>query len=450
MSDYIIYFKQTDGLNRILNPKTKEFKTIDATELYKFKRRYAMLTGYDANDEELIRFSKDFKTWVEELKDNDTFTFNYLECGSHESNIINMFKKLCHGKYEDFEDIDQIEYEWIEACNNAGLIYCDKGKHQCYGYDYSAKYPSILNTEHFHIPTKKGKQQKLKELPEYPELGFYKVRIVSNDKRFLKIFRFSQANVYTNITIKFANKCKKIGYQVDINLITKDDEGNEIDNAYIYGKLDKKGENKTGVIKCSKVFHKWYKYLIKKLKQELPKNKLVKIMTSSLWGRLCEYNRIFKTIDELDDYDVSVDYDINHKYYIRNVTYNKKKGTDIYEIVNASRPYYYNIARIKPFLISKSRELTGKIAMTYIDDVVRIHTDNITFNKEHDDVMDGTSKFMTLTKEDKTTGLITFKGVACYRNHTNEKYTTRNYKSYDDFGEQINDEFDNEFNDCFD
>ena len=31
---------------------------------------------------------------------------------------------MCKGKYEHFEDIDRIEFEFIEACNNAGLTYC--------------------------------------------------------------------------------------------------------------------------------------------------------------------------------------------------------------------------------------------------------------------------------------------------------------------------------------
>lgn len=447
MSDYIHYFKQTDGLVRTYKPLTKEFKTIDLTTLYKIKKRYALLTGYDADDKGLVKFSEDFRIWVNELNNNDVYHFDYLERCTHESNIISRFKCLQHEIYTlaSFEEIDNIEYEWIEACNNTSLTYCEKGTHQCYGYDYSLQYPSILDTPDFHIPTKKGKQQKLKELPKYPDVGFYKVRIVSNDKRFLKIFRFSQANVYTDITIKFANKCKKEGYQVDINLITKDDEGNEIDNAYIYGKLDKVGEKKSGVIKCSTVFHKW-KQCLSELKKKFPKNKLVKMMLSSLWGRFCQYNRMFKTRDELINYDVTLRYNVNHKYYVRNITYWKKKDTNIYEIIDSKRPYYYNIARIKPFLISKSRQLTGSVAKTYIDDVVRIHTDNVTFNKEHDDVMDGTTEYMKLTKEDKTTGLITFRGVGCYRNHTNEKYTTKNYKSYeDDDNDCFNDEFDDYF-----
>ena len=40
------------------------------------------------------------------------------------------------------DEIDSIEYEWIESCNNAGLNYCSPGKYDCYGYDYSSQYPS--------------------------------------------------------------------------------------------------------------------------------------------------------------------------------------------------------------------------------------------------------------------------------------------------------------------
>lgn len=435
MTEYTLYFKLTDGKVRTYNVMTKEFKTIHYIDLFKIDKRYAMLAGYEANDKDMIRFAKDFRDWVEEIKDNDIFKFDYLKYSSHETVCIDIFKKLCHGKYECMEDIDQIEFEWIESCNNAVLTYCNKGKHQCYGYDYSSQYPSILATEHFHIPTKRGKRQKLTELPEYPKLGFYKVLIVSNDKRFNKVWNYNPRQVYTNYSLAFANKCKKQGYQVDINLITKDSEGNDVEyNSYIYGDLDKKDENKTGVIKSSKVFHKWYDYLFR-LKQQFPKNKLVKLMTSSLWGRFSEFNRTFKTEDELEEtkLDFALFYDPNHKYYVRNIKYSSKRKTDVYELIESANPYRYNMARIKPFLLSKSRAVIGAVAMEYIDDVVRIHTDNVTFNKEHDDVLEKYStKMLKLTKENKTTGLITFHGVSVYRNHTNEKYTTKNFGEFED------------------
>jgi hypothetical protein len=132
-------------------------------------------------------------------------------------------------------------------------------------------------------------------------------------------------------------------------------------------------------------------------------------------------------MDEIIDkeLDVSLEYNSLCKYYIRDSKKNRK-GEDLYELVDCKKPYYFNIARIKPFVLAKSREMVGKVANKYIDDVIRIHTDNVTFKAKHDDVI-CQSKTFKLTKEEKTTGLIEFRRVDCYKNYTNEKYTTKNF-----------------------
>jgi hypothetical protein len=213
----------------------------------------------------------------------------------------------------------------------------------------------------------------------------------------------------------------KENYNVKIELIE------EKDNCYLYGKNKKGDIVKGSIVKGSIVFSKWYKYLFE-LKEKFHENKLVKFMTSALWGRLAQFNRLFKTDEEIinENLDVSLEYDINHDYYIRNITQNRK-GDDVYELVNCKKPYYYNIARIKPFLLAKSRDMIGKVAIKYIDSVIRLHTDNVTFNKQHDDVV-FESKTFKLTKENKTTGLIEWRRCDCYKNYTDEKYTTKNFK----------------------
>jgi hypothetical protein len=316
-------------------------------------------------------------------------------------------------------DIDPIEYEWIESCNNAGLRYCKKGKYECYGYDYSSQYPSILTSESFAIPTQGGKLRTIKSLSEITdkyEVGYYKVKITSNDERFNKIFAYSSKHVYTQISIYLAVHCKE-KEQFDVNIEIIDEEN----NCYVYGK-----NRKDNITKGSIIFGKWYRYLFK-LKEQFPKNKLVKYMTSALWGRLAEHRRLFKTDEEIvqENLDVALKYNVNHKYYIRNVTKNKQHE-DLCEIVNCKNPYYYNIARLKPFLLDKSRYLTAKVALKYINDVVRICVDNVTFDTQHDDVEYHTNTFK-LVKEDKTTGLIQFRRYDCYRNFTNENFTTKHY-----------------------
>lgn len=444
MTDYIVFFTKANNKARTYNPKKTEFKTVNYEDVYRYKRKYEMFDGYKTNDEGLIKFATDFKKWCDEIKTSKVFKkepIDYLKYPSHQIAIVSMFKMLCSGKYEHFEDIDNIEFEWIEACNNSGLIYCKKGKHQCYGYDFKLTYPSILKLDYFYIPTKRGKLQTIKELPKFftEVVGFYKVKVISNDERFNKVWSYSKKHTYTNYSLAFALRCKKLGFKVDINLI---DEPN---NAYIYGKVGKI-DGPTGVIRSSGLFGSWYNPL-SKLRESLPNNKLAKMLMSSLGGRLFQFNRIFKNEDELEKnhLDISLNYDPNHKYYVRNIkTYSKNDDVNVYELIETSKPYKFNLARIKPFLLSKSRAIVGAVALDYIDDVVRIHTDNVTFNKQHDDVITkhtNTEEIIRLVKEDKTTGLIKFKGVGCYKHYDNNKYTTKNYDDYDsDDEEKENDE----------
>ena len=111
--------------------------------------------------------------------------------------------------------------------------------------------------------------------------------MISNDERFNKVWSYSKKHTYTNYSLAFAFRCKKLGFKVDINLI---DEPN---NAYIYGKVGPI-DGPTGVIRSSGLFGSWYNPL-SKLRESLPNNKLAKMLMSSLGGRLFQFNRKFKT-----------------------------------------------------------------------------------------------------------------------------------------------------------
>jgi dihydroorotase len=87
----------------------------------------------------------------------------------------------------------------------------------------------------------------------------------------------------------FALMCKnKEGYNIDIELIQ------EQNNCYIYGSL-----KEDGITKGSNIFGKWFRYMFE-LKEKYPECKvLIKLITSSLWGRLAEFNRLFKTDEQI-------------------------------------------------------------------------------------------------------------------------------------------------------
>jgi hypothetical protein len=249
--EYTFYYELSkSGKDAVTyNSSTEKFKTMLMYDVYKLDRHYFLPIGYEASKKGLKQFANDFNIAVNKLKTNDTFKFDYTKYRSHESASIEMFKKLCHGKY-DMDEIDQTEYEWIEACNNAGLNYCAPGKYDCHGYDYSSQYPSILASEQFQIATKKGIQKTITTLAKL-EVGFYKVRIISDDIRFKKVFGFSKKHVYTHTSLMFALMCKnKEGYNIDIELIQ------EQNNCYIYG-LNKED----GITKGSNIFGKWFRYM---------------------------------------------------------------------------------------------------------------------------------------------------------------------------------------------
>ena len=67
-------------------------------------------------------------------------------------------------------------------------------------------------------------------------------------------------------------------------------------------------------------------------------------------------------------------------------------------------------------------EIIANVGMLHIiDDVVRIHTDDIVFNKRHDDVMTAFKTYPDLVAETKTTGIIEFQSVNSYHNFTTEE-----------------------------
>ena len=61
---------------------------------------------------------------------------------------------------------------------------------------------------------------------------------------------------------------------------------------------------------------------------------------------------------------------------------------------------------MKCFLLARARLCVASVAMLHIDHVLRIHTDNVTFDHEFDDVIDHFKTYPELKKEDKTTGII--------------------------------------------
>ena len=85
----------------------------------------------------------------------------------------------------------------------------------------------------------------------------------------------------------------------------------------------------------------------------------------------------------------------------------KQDGSTTYELLDTKNPYTHPM-RLKPFITSYGRNKTARVALRMIDNVIRIHTDDITFNKPY------TLKSEHFHADDKYTGRLKFNSIKSY------------------------------------
>lgn len=379
-----IFYKINDDEYRVYIPWDNVVITVNKDEIYKIQHKYELMTGYNnANmDINLRCFYADFLEWNNELYNNglDAFTHSY----NNDLAVLRAFTKNSTFDINNKETIGETETFYFEQCNNGYLESCVPGTYDSYGYDMNSFYPRILAENKLKIPVKAGYEVKLDKLDKYNiKYGIYKVVITCYHPDFIKIFKFSENNVYTHYSLLFAFMYQS-EYDIGIDL-TKDEDY----NAYLYNDCD--------LIETKEIFGVWFHKLIN-FKNKYPKNRLGKHLLSSLWGTLSRKNfnaKIAVGLDEPFDekqynlYDVDIEKDIKY-------------------IIKKQNKYKYNI-RLKPFLQSYQRSFMGKIAHdNHLSEVVRICCDNITYKSN---VQINVPNFLP---EEKTTGRIIFKNARKY------------------------------------
>jgi len=389
MNKYYVYYETNDKNFRVLYDDDR-FETLIHKPKETTYHHYELFKGYECSDDGLLKFRADMIRWDDELKSNDVLSIDYFKYYSHFHAVELTFKRLCKGKYEDFEKIDATESRWIESTHNGGLNYCNSGEHQSYGWDFSSFYPTNMGEYNFIMPHKRGVEHCLDVMPSDIQLGFYRVKITSDHMHATKMFAFCKTHTYTSISLKHAIELQDdFNFKIDLIVDGKP-------NAYIYPKG----------IRASKVFGVWCDRLVK-IKMQFPKNKLIKHLLSSLHGSLSRSNNLIKTGDEIEKENLKVSTDNNSDYKIIEYTYNDDKES--YTLQSMIEPYRYNF-RLKSFLTAFGRVKISEVALTNIDAVVRIHTDGIVFNR------DVKLKFPLLIREDKTTGFLKWENANRYSN----------------------------------
>lgn len=325
---------------------------------------------------------------------------------TNESNILRFFNKYSTKIYtnDKFDKVNWTEYLWFEKPYNGALNKHKKGIYNCLGFDFKMSYPTLLSSKlilngkliQFLTPTKKGKLYRLEKLKKELKYGLYRVKITSTNEDFNFIFNYkNDTNVYTHYEIEFCRKYQE-QFNITIDLIIDDEP-----NAFLY--KDEK------LIDGREIFAPWYQRLCD-LKKEFPKNGLIKLLSSSIWGYLSKTNKRYYNVVELDENpNITIDDDENNDnfdYLFLNVKDNINDTKD-YLLLNKKQPYTKNY-RLKPFITSIQRVVIYEICVQIgINKVVRINTDCVVFNKDllTDEDIKAIKKISpTFISEEKTTG----------------------------------------------
>jgi hypothetical protein len=276
-------------------------------------------------------------------------------------------------------------------------MYVKKSEQKVYSNDKNNYYSEVMGNPkyNFYIPDKTGYETKINNL-ENLQYGFYHIKIEPLNENAYKIFSFNINNWYNFYCVKFVLENKEyFKYELIMNT--------EI-NAYLY----------KSVVKSSNIFGGWLKKLTY-LKFRYPDNKLVKNL-SRAWGGLSmkncikvNENDILENPEKYKDYEV-IDTVIN-------------EDAIIHKLRNINDKVYKHNIRLKSWINSFCRCEIAKTILKNIDNVVRVQTDSITYNK--DIKPDTTEK-----REDKTSGFILFKTV---NNYYNKCKQCKEYFKYKDF-----------------
>ena len=314
----------------------------------------------------LENYHKTLLIWFDEINEGLNLKLKRSWYRSEVQLLYLLFKIFRTDKDIEYDPVSFEESKWIEGCYRSGITYAKFGEYKnVNAYDFKKYYANLLggDTTKKQFPMKAGIPTELKELPDKLTYGIYRVRITSKKENIQSIFSFSSENHYTHEDIQYALFLKKWGYIDTVELI-QDGE----DNALLYYDL----------INSKDIFGR-YVNILNKLALDYPKNKSIKMLLSSVWGRIWTKNTIIKMTETKW---LSLNEEEKNKHYCVKVEFEfdwkKKESYTVLSLVKAESLYKYNI-RVQPFITSFARKKMGNRIVKHFDDIVRVQTDGVIF-----------------------------------------------------------------------
>lgn len=361
--------------------KDNKYYSYDGDKFKNTKKRpkgFELKKGFEANQSGLKLYYEKTKDEAKELVDlnitkRDITTYeNERQAKLYLLNAYLPEKyRMKKGKkwFSDFDRIEYEEYDFIENCNNVGLLYTKTGKFEnVSAYDVNSFYSRILGDRRsqFQIPIDKPKYKTINQIPEKLEYGIYRVLITYKGKPtddIHKLFNFSKKHYYTHIDLKYALFLQSRYKKFNVKLIC-DGEPNMI----YYSKF----------IKAKSIFGAWYNHFYN-AKSKVKKNSLVKFILN-VWGYLCRQSQPIIQPEKVID---SWSEEKQNKF---DFEYDKvKNGEQYFKCLKLSNIYRYSLARMKPFLLStvRSRMRDYISSSNSIDKIIRIYIDSFILSEDN-------------------------------------------------------------------
>ena len=189
---------------------------------------------------------------------------------------MNFFKRFGnYGITKEYEALTMDECTYMDKCYNAGLLHGPTETVTCdgYSYDFQMMYPRCLASQKFYFPTTEDKWNYFTKLRKEYKYGIYNCKITVHNNKIKKFVMVSKDNYCTHSDLLIIEKVNKI-YPGSVTV-------EPLGYAYVY--------EKSSLEQGSDVFGPWYDALLT-LKNKFPKNIVVKMLSSSLWGYLCQRN----------------------------------------------------------------------------------------------------------------------------------------------------------------
>lgn len=295
---------------------------------------------------------------------------NLYKTGSYNTTIQKLMIDLGINKIIP-DDIDQHEANFLQKASRGAYTYAEKYEGIGYDYDFVSCFPSIMASHLFYIPIRKPSFEHLTELPTVLKVGIYRCIIAEG----IPSFTYNYTNHYTHIDINYARKAIKTE-KLDIPMPQIIIDGEE--NAMIYE--GKRIQNEDGTFQEPKTIASKHVYsdlihLLFKLKQDGVLG--AKHLLSHVWGYLCRSNQIHMSFKSEKGYV------LRPSKTITAIVYNGNENEYIISHIDKSRIFESSHARLKPFLLAKSREkLLNVIApIRESHHMVFAHTDGFILTK---------------------------------------------------------------------